>query len=63
MSELEADERLVAAYVAIVVGGARFEDERLAVLRALMTHDERERAKQAIAVELLRREPTPTRPN
>jgi hypothetical protein len=58
-----ADERLVAAYLSIVLSGARFEDERLALLRALMTHDERERAKQAIAVELLRREPVPARAN
>lgn len=59
----KADERLIVAYVAIVLGGARFEDERLALLRALMTADERERAEQRLGLEVLRREPTPTRAN
>jgi hypothetical protein len=63
MSELEAGDRLVAAYVAIVVGGARFEDERLAVLREAMTADERERAVLALATEVLRCEPVPGRAN
>ena len=59
-----ADERLIGAYVAIVVGGARFEDERLAALRQAMTPEERERAVLALATEVLRQEPTPAgRPN
>lgn len=48
------DDRLVDAYAAIVIGGARFEDERLARMRALMTLDEIERAKALIAAEWLR---------
>ena len=58
-----ADERLIVAYVAIVVGGARFEDERLALLREVMTADEREKAEAALATEILRREPTAPRAN
>ena len=59
----KADERLIGAYVAIVVGGARFEDERLGLLRSLMTADERAAAEAALATEILRREPTPARAN
>ena len=59
----KGDERLIAAYVAIVVGGAWFEDERLALLRALMTADEREQTEAALAKAILRREPIPTRAN
>lgn len=58
-----ADERLIVAYVAIVVGGARFEDDRLALLRSLMTADEREEAEQRLGLEVLRREPVPGRAN
>jgi hypothetical protein len=58
-----ADERLIAAYLAIVLSGARFEDERLAALRQAMTPEERERAVLALATEVLRREPTPPRSN
>ena len=53
----KADERLIAAYVRLVLGEAQFEDERLALLRTLMTHDEREQAAAAIALEILKREP------
>ena len=35
-----ADEGLIGAYVALVVGGARFEDERLARLRGRLTAEE-----------------------
>ena len=57
------DDRLVNAYAAIVVAGARFEDERLALLRELMTNDEIERAKALIVLEILRRDPVSARPN
>ena len=55
-----ADERLIVAYAAIVFRGARFEDE---LLRALMTAAEVEATRKVIGEELLRREPTPARPN
>ena len=57
------DNRLIDAYVQLVFGEAEFEDERLAVLRSLMTHDERQQAAEAIAAEILRREPIPARAN
>lgn len=57
-----AEERLLTAYLALVLNGVPFEDVRLALLRELMTPDEIEAAKQAIGAEWLRREPV-SRPN
>jgi mannitol/fructose-specific phosphotransferase system IIA component len=57
------DNRLIDAYVRLVFGEAEFEDERLELLRTLMTHAEREQAAEAIALEILRREPIPERAN
>ena len=60
----KADERLIAAYVDLVLGEeAQFGDPRLALLRGLMTADERERAAAALATEILRREPIPPHAN
>lgn len=54
---------IVDVYDRLVIDGAGPDDPHLAALREVMTNDELERAKQAIAWELLRREPTPPRAN
>ena len=50
-------------YLALVTHGARPDDPRLVVLGALMTGEERERAKQGIAELWLQAEPRPARVN
>jgi hypothetical protein len=55
---------IVGLYARLVIAeGVGADDERLAALREAMTPDEVELAKQAIAAELLRREPVGARPN
>ena len=47
----------------IIEDGAGPDDPHLVALREVMTPDEIERVKGAIGAEILRREPTPPRPN
>jgi hypothetical protein len=54
-----AGERLSAAYVRIVLGGAQFEDGRLDFLRRIMTDAELELAKQRLGAAYLKTLPPP----
>lgn len=63
-AELVSPRGIVGLYGRLVSeDGSEPDDPHLAALREVMTPDEIERAKGAIGAELLRREPTPLRPN